>query len=115
MICAGESLSEGGAMEVEVAIVGAGPIGLAVAIRLAGRVGRVAVIEAGGTQFKPAQSLKFFKAAQISDPRHLPTELNRRRMLEEQLRYGVDAAFLSIRKISRRRVGDPDGLSHSRK
>jgi len=81
MICAGESLSEGGAMEVEVAIVGAGPIGLAVAIRLAGRVGRVAVIEAGGTQFKPAQSLKFFKAAQISDPRHLPTELNRRRML----------------------------------
>ena len=81
MICAGDSLPEGGATEVEVAIVGAGPVGLAVAIRLAGRVGRIAVIEAGGTEFKPAQTLEFFRAAQINDPRHLPTELNRRRML----------------------------------
>ena len=81
MIRAGESLPEGGPMEVEVAIVGAGPIGLAVAIRLAGRIGRIALIEAGGTQFKPAQSLEFFKATQINDSRHLPTELNRRRML----------------------------------
>jgi choline dehydrogenase-like flavoprotein len=81
MIRACETLPEGGAMEVQVAIVGAGPVGLAVAMRLAGRIGRIALIEAGGTQFKPAQSLEFLKAAHINDPRHLPTELNRRRML----------------------------------
>jgi choline dehydrogenase-like flavoprotein len=81
VICAGDSLSEGGETEVEVAIVGAGPIGVAVAIRLAGRVGRIALIESGDTQFKPAQSCAFFKAAQIDDPRHMPTELYRRRML----------------------------------
>jgi choline dehydrogenase-like flavoprotein len=81
MICAGDSLPDGGATEVEVAIVGAGPIGLAVATRLSGRVGRIALIEAGSTQFKPVQSLEFLKAAQINDSRHLPTELNRRRML----------------------------------
>ena len=81
MICAGESLPEGGVTEVEIAVVGTGPVGLAVAMRLAGRVGRIALIEAGGRQFEPAQNLEFFKAAQIIDPRHSPTELNRRRML----------------------------------
>jgi choline dehydrogenase-like flavoprotein len=81
MMRAGESLPEGGSMEVQVAIVGAGPAGLAVATRLLGRVGRIALIEAGDTHFRPNQSLDFFKAAQIDDPRHLPTELNRRRML----------------------------------
>jgi choline dehydrogenase-like flavoprotein len=81
MICAGDSLPDDGATEVEVAIVGAGAVGVAVATRLMGRVGRIALIEAGGTQFKPAQSLEFFKAARINDSRHLPTELNRRRML----------------------------------
>lgn len=79
MICAGDSLPEGGATEVEVAIVGAGPVGMAVAMRLAGRIGRIALIEAGGAQ--PAHNLEFFKAAQINDSRHQPTELNRRRML----------------------------------
>ena len=68
-------------MEVEVAIVGAGPVGLAVATRLMGRVGRIALIEAGGAKFEPAQSFEFFRAAEINDCRHLPTELNRRRML----------------------------------
>jgi len=81
MICSGDSLPEGGVTEVEIAIVGTGPVGLAVATRLAGRVGRIALVEAGGPQFEPAQNLKFFKAAQINDPRHSPTELNRRRML----------------------------------
>ncbi len=81
MICAGDSLPEGGETKVEVAIVGAGPVGLAVAMRLAGRVGRIVIVEAGSTEFKPAETLEFFKAAQINDPRHLPTELNRRRML----------------------------------
>jgi choline dehydrogenase-like flavoprotein len=81
MICASENLSEGGATEVEVAIVGAGPVGLAIATCLAGRVGRIALLEAGGTRFKPAQSVEFLRAAQINDSRHLPTELGRRRML----------------------------------
>src|SRR5262245_16960179 len=81
MIRAGDSLSEGGATEVEVAIVGAGAVGVAIAMRLAGRVGRVVLIEAGGAEFKHGQTLKFFKAAQITDARHPPTELYRRRML----------------------------------
>jgi choline dehydrogenase-like flavoprotein len=81
MIRAGDSLPEGGATEVEVAIVGAGAVGVAMAMRLAGRVGRIALIEAGRTQFKPTENLRFFKAAQITDARHPPTELYRRRML----------------------------------
>jgi choline dehydrogenase-like flavoprotein len=81
VIRAGDSLPEGGATEVEVAIVGAGAVGVAMAIRLAARVGRVALIEAGGAHFKHAQNLRFFKAAQITDARHPPTELYRRRML----------------------------------
>ena len=81
MICAGDSLSDGGTTAVQVAIVGAGAIGIALAVRLAGRVGRIALIEAGDMQFKPAQDLKFFQAAQVDDTRHAPTELNRRRML----------------------------------
>jgi len=81
MICAGESVAEGGATEVELAIVGAGAVGVALAVRLAGRVGRIALIEAGDTQFKPAQDLEFFKAASVDDERHPPTDLYRRRML----------------------------------
>lgn len=81
MICAGDSLSDGGTTAVQVAIVGAGAIGVALAVCLEGRVGRIALIEAGDMQFKPAQDLKFFRAAQVADTRHAPTELNRRRML----------------------------------
>jgi choline dehydrogenase-like flavoprotein len=81
VICSGDSLPDHGDSEVEVAIVGAGPVGLAVATRLAGRIGRIALIEAGGTRFNPLESLSFFEAVQIDDSRHSPTELNRRRML----------------------------------
>jgi choline dehydrogenase-like flavoprotein len=81
MICSGEALADGGATHAEVAIVGAGAVGIALAIRLAGRVGRIVLIEAGGTRFKPAHHLSFFKAEQIDDRRHAPTELYRRRML----------------------------------
>ena len=42
MILAGDSLRDGGATEVQVAIVGAGPVGVAVALRLAGSLGRIA-------------------------------------------------------------------------
>jgi choline dehydrogenase-like flavoprotein len=77
----GETLADGGTTHAEVAIVGAGPVGLSVAIRLAGRTGRIVLIEAGGTQFKPADNLNYFRAERVDDTRHLPTELYRRRML----------------------------------
>jgi choline dehydrogenase-like flavoprotein len=81
MICAGEALADGGTTEAEVAIVGAGAIGVALAVRLAGRVGRIVLIEAGGARFKSANQLSFFRAQQIDDSRHAPGELYRRRML----------------------------------
>ena len=81
MICSGEALADGGTTQAEAAIVGAGAIGVALAVRLAGRIGRIVLIEAGGTRFKPAHNLSFFRAEQIDDRRHPPTELYRRRML----------------------------------
>ena len=81
MIWSGESLADGGMTEAEVAIVGAGAIGVALAVRLSGRIGCIVLIEAGGPRFKPVHNLSFFKAEQIDDPRHAPTELYRRRML----------------------------------
>ncbi len=81
MIRSGETLADGGTTQAEVAIVGAGPVGVAVAIRLAGRAGRIVLIEAGGTQFKPADNLNYFRAERVDDTRHGPTDLNRRRML----------------------------------
>jgi len=81
MICAGDSLPDGGETGVDVAIVRAGPVGIALAVRLAGRVGRIALIEAGGPRYKPAESSEFFRAAEVTDPRHMPTDLYRRRML----------------------------------
>jgi choline dehydrogenase-like flavoprotein len=81
MMQAGSTLPEGGETEVDVAIVGAGPVGVAIATRLMGRVGRIALVEAGGTQFRPAEASEFFTAEEISDPRHMPTNLYRRRML----------------------------------
>jgi choline dehydrogenase-like flavoprotein len=76
-----DSLPEGGTTQVDIAIVGAGAVGVAIAVRLAGGAGRIALIEAGGTQFKPVENVKYFKAAQVDDGRHPPTELYRRRML----------------------------------
>jgi hypothetical protein len=87
MICAGESLSEGGATEVELAMVAPGAVGVALTVRLAGRIGRIALIKAGDTQFKPARDPETFKAASVDDEP-----------------YGGDAASRSIRKISRQRA-----------
>jgi choline dehydrogenase-like flavoprotein len=81
MICAGDSLADGGQTEAEVAIVGAGPVGIALAMRLLGRVGRIFLIEAGTDKFAPVESASYFRAAEVNDPRHMPTELYRRRML----------------------------------
>jgi choline dehydrogenase-like flavoprotein len=79
MIRSGETLTDGGTTQAEVAIVAAGPV--AVAIRLAGRAGRIVLIEARGTQFKPIDNLDYFRAERVDDTRHGPTEHNRRRML----------------------------------
>ncbi len=81
MIRSGATLVDGGATEADVAIVGAGAIGIAVAVRLAGRSGRVLLVEAGDERFRAADNLSFFKAERVDDPRHSPTELYRRRML----------------------------------
>jgi choline dehydrogenase-like flavoprotein len=81
MIRNGETLANGGTTEAEVAIVGAGAMGVALAIRLSGRIGRIVLIEAGGAQFNSNDNLSFFKAERVEDPRHAPTELYRRRML----------------------------------
>jgi choline dehydrogenase-like flavoprotein len=81
MIVSGETLEDGGTTQADVAIVGAGPVGVAIAIRLAGRAGRVVLIEAGGARYKRADNLNFFRAERVDDRRHAPAELNRRRML----------------------------------
>lgn len=81
MIRAGASLDDGGTTEVDIAIVGAGAVGIALAVRLRGQRRRIALIEAGGRQFRHAHNLKYFKASVIADERHPPTELYRRRML----------------------------------
>lgn len=81
MILAGDALPQDTPTEVDVAIVGAGAVGIALATRLAGRVGRIALIEAGGPRYEVNQQVNFFKADEIADPRHPPTQLNRRRML----------------------------------
>jgi choline dehydrogenase-like flavoprotein len=81
MICAGESLADGGTTQADIAIVGGGPVGLALAVRLAGRVSRVILVEAGTTKFIAGDNLSFFKAEHVDDERHAPAELYRRRML----------------------------------
>ncbi|HEV7479583.1 MAG TPA: GMC family oxidoreductase [Roseiarcus sp.] len=81
MIRNGPTLADGGATEADVAIVGAGAMGIALAVRLAGRSGRVLLVEAGDEHFRPADNLTFFKAESVDHSRHSPTELYRRRML----------------------------------
>ena len=61
--------------------MGAGAIGIALAIRLSDRIGHIVLIEAGEAQFKATDNLSFFKAERIDDTRHASTELYRRRML----------------------------------
>ena len=81
MILAGDALPQDRPTEVDVAIVGAGAVGVALVTRLADRVGRIALIEAGGPRYEVDQHLSFFKADEITDHRHPPTEFYRRRML----------------------------------
>src|ERR1700760_4208761 len=79
MIRSGETLADHDTTQADVVIVGAGAIGIAIATRLAGKVGHIILVEAGGTRFDPSHDV--FKAEDIADTRHAPTALNRRRML----------------------------------
>jgi choline dehydrogenase-like flavoprotein len=81
LIRRGATLPDGGVTEAEIVIIGAGAIGIALAVRLAGLSGRVLLVEAGDERFRPSDNLGFFKAESVDDPRHSPTELYRRRML----------------------------------
>ena len=81
MIRPGETLEDGGTTQAAVAIVGAGPVGIALAIRLAGRIGNVVLVEAGGERFKSADHVDYFGAERVDDALHGPTDINRRRML----------------------------------
>lgn len=81
MIIAGDALQHDKLTEVDIAIVGTGAVGVALATRLAGRGRRIVLIEAGGPRYDPRQHESFFKADEIMDHRHAPTEIYRRRML----------------------------------
>ena len=82
MMLSVDILSESNLPEFDVAIVGAGAVGVAIATRLSGRrLGRILLIEAGGLRFCQRKQDEYFRAQEVTDPRHPPTELYRRRML----------------------------------
>ena len=81
MIRDGKTLPDGGETFFDVIIVGAGAAGIALATRLDGRAGRVALVEAGDTAFRKRDNAEFFRAQDMDDDRHARTELYRRRML----------------------------------
>ena len=82
MILPAENLPHDSSTEFDVAIVGAGAVGVAIARRLADyRFGRIVLVEAGGTRFDAQEQRRFFAAVEVSDHRHPPGELYRRRML----------------------------------
>jgi len=67
------------ALEAEVAVVGAGPAGIVVALELARAGHRVLLLESGGTRFDPeAQELADLVG---SDPHHVEGELSMRRQV----------------------------------
>ena len=82
MMLSADMLSQVTLAEFDVAIVGAGAVGVAIATRLSGRrLGRILLIEAGGPRFCQQDQDEYFRAQDVTDSRHPPTELYRRRML----------------------------------
>jgi choline dehydrogenase-like flavoprotein len=67
--------------DLDVAVVGAGPAGLAAALRLAGKGLRVGIFEAGGPKADIAAQEEAFAAAAVAPERHPPLHLYRRRQL----------------------------------
>jgi choline dehydrogenase-like flavoprotein len=81
VISAGNSLADRGTTFADVIVVGAGAAGIAVVRRLANRVGKIILLDAGDRQFRPSDNDTFFRAERVDNDRHAPAELNRRRML----------------------------------
>ncbi len=82
MIIDSRSLAGGEQLAADVVVVGSGPAGLALALRLVTRHRlHVLVVEAGGSRFDFEDQSRFFAHAGLSDARHAPTALYRRRML----------------------------------
>lgn len=72
----------GDAVATDVVIVGSGPAGLALGLKLATSYGLdVLLLEAGGRRFDFDDQSRFFAHDRLSDPRHAPADLYRRRML----------------------------------
>lgn len=72
MISAGDALADGGTTQADVIVVGAGAAGIAVVRRLANRVGKIILIDAGDGQFRPSDNDTFFRAERVDDNRHTP-------------------------------------------
>lgn len=81
MIVVASSSSKESLSGFEVAIIGAGAAGVALAMRLNGRAGKIALVEAGGQKSVSRRQNQFFKEDSISDARHPSTKLYRRMML----------------------------------
>lgn len=76
MILPTENLPHDSSTEFDIAIVGAGAVGVAIARRLADhRFGRIVLVEAGGARFDAEKQRRFFAAAEVSDHRHPPGDL----------------------------------------
>ncbi|MFE3836206.1 GMC oxidoreductase [Pseudogemmobacter sonorensis] len=65
----------------DIAIVGSGPVGLALAWRLRGSGLRIAVVEAGGRKHLPADEAQTLAATRKTPPGHPEAHMYRRRML----------------------------------
>ena len=81
MMLSADMLSGFNPAEFDVAIVGAGAVGVAIATCLSGRVGRILLIEAGARVFARENRTITSVLRKSPDSRHSPTELYRRRML----------------------------------
>lgn len=82
MILSAENLPEGTSSQFDIVIVGAGAVGVAIARRLADRsIGRIALVEAGGARFDAKGQREYFAVSEVTDQRHPPGDLYRRRML----------------------------------
>jgi choline dehydrogenase-like flavoprotein len=72
-------VAEGTQIEADVAVVGAGPAGIVVALELAGAGHRVVLLESGGARFDP--EVQDLGDAAGSDPRHVEMSLATRRQV----------------------------------
>jgi choline dehydrogenase-like flavoprotein len=79
MIRAAPDVADGSTLAAEIVVVGAGPIGIVVALELADAGHRVLLVESGGFRFDPMVQDLSRRAG--NDPWHVPSELSVRRQL----------------------------------